>query len=136
MCTVCVQIVLFTICLVKYPDLTGFLQCIQIVIFISILEKIVQKEKKKISTSIMFSLDLSMWGKFKAHFILFFIHSCDTLFVGIFGYYSMDVCVNLWKLYYANCYLNFFLEKITSINENIFSFFYKRCQCQAFSHFA
>lgn len=47
-----------------------------------------------------------------------------------FGYCSMDApCVNWWKLYYANCYLNFlfFLEKeITSINENIFSFFLQK----------
>lgn len=28
-----------------------------------------------------------------------------------------------------------FLEKITSINDNIFSFFYKTCQCFAFCHF-
>lgn len=27
---------------------------------------------------------------------------------------------------------SFFLEKITSINENIFSFFYKRYRCRAF----
>ena len=44
------------------------------------------------------------------------------------------VCENLWKLYYANGYLIFFfLEKITSINENIFSFFYKRWVSCSFS---
>lgn len=64
-------------------------------------------------------------------FFFFFSSVRSSVICWHFGYCSMDApCVNWWKLYYANYYLNFlfFLEKkITSINENIFSFFYKRC---------
>lgn len=48
------------------------------------------------------------------------------------------MCVCVWKFVEVIlCKLlpQIFLEKITSINDNIFSFFYKTCQCFAFSPF-
>lgn len=54
-------------------------------------------------------------------FVLFSTVRCDTLVVGILVTtpwmcecvraivcVCVSECVNLWKLYYANCYLNFF----------------------------
>lgn len=142
MCTCCV---LFTICSVQYPDLTEFLQCIQIVIFISILEKIVQEEKKKKEKerysppqpcSLRFLHQRGIQSTLHIVFS-FIVRCCDTLFVGILVTTPwMCVCVcKFMEVILCKLLPQFFLEKITSINENIFSFFYKRCKCLAFSHF-
>ena len=77
---------------------------------------------------------LSIRGEFKAHFSVFVVTHCWHFS----GYYSMDVCMCVCKfMEVILCKLlpQFFLEKITSINENIFSFFYKRCRCLACSQF-
>lgn len=104
-----------------YPDLTGFLQCIQIVIFISILETIVQKEKRYSPPQ-----PCSLWFLHQRGIqstlhvvVVFFLHCQTWRIVGIFWFKFMEVIL---------CKLlpQFFLEKITSINENIFSFFYKK----------
>lgn len=138
-CTVCACAVFYS----PYccPDLTGSLQWIQIVIFISILERICTKEKKRYSPPQPCSLWFLHQGRTSC--FCFILHR-QMWHVGCwhFGYNSMDVwvcacdcvCVCEWVCKFMEVILckllpQFFLEKITSINENIFSFFYKRCCC-------
>lgn len=97
-------------------------------IFISILEKL--------STSTSFPL-ISPSEEFKSHL---YPQLSDIIHCWHFGYFSMDVCARVCKfMEVILCKLLpqffFFLEKITSINENIFSFFYKRCRCFCFFSF-
>ena len=75
------------------------------------------KRQQILSTSAVFSLVSPSEGNFMCLFysppsdvtrwLLAFwlqLHGCKSVCVRAF----VCVCVNLWKLYYANCYLNFF----------------------------
>lgn len=83
--------------------------------------------------------DSSIRGEFKAHFILFFPPLSDLVTHCLLAFWLLlhgCVCVcKFMEVILCKLLPQFFLEKITSINENIFSFFYKTCRCLAFSHF-
>lgn len=121
-----------------FRTISRFLQCIQIVIFISILEKIVLRKKKGIlhlsrvpshqrgiqSTLHIVFPSLSDDVTHCWHLFWLLLHGCVYVCVCVCKFMEVILCKLLPQ---------FFLEKITSINENIFSFFYKTCPCLACS---
>lgn len=111
-----------------YPDLTGFLQCIQIVIFISILETIVQKKRCSPPQPCSLWVLHQRGIQSTLHVLFFFPPLSDVTHCWHFLFKFMEVIL---------CKLlpQFFLEKITSINENIFSFFYKKMPVSCLFYF-